>query len=101
MYRDEYTRQAKKDARIVRQNGFKDKADEIIKIIRRNPYEDTPGHFFEELKGNLKGRYSRRLNYHNRFTYEVLDNTEKQKDDNGVEYEGIVNVLTMWGHYPP
>jgi Txe/YoeB family toxin of Txe-Axe toxin-antitoxin module len=44
MYRDEYTRQARKDAKIARQNGFKDKVEDIIKVIRRDPFEDTPGH---------------------------------------------------------
>jgi Txe/YoeB family toxin of Txe-Axe toxin-antitoxin module len=55
----------------------------------------------EELKGNLKGIHTRRLNLPNRFAYAVLENTEKLKDENGAEYKGIVNVLTMWGHYPP
>jgi Txe/YoeB family toxin of Txe-Axe toxin-antitoxin module len=70
-------------------------------VIERDPFEDTPGHHYEELKDNLKGKHTRRLNLQNRFAYEVLENTDKLKDDNGVEYDGIVRVLTMWGHYPP
>jgi len=101
MYDVDWTRQAKKDHAIVKKNGFASKLAEFLNVVERDPYEDTPGHHYEELKSNLKGIHTRRFNRPNRFTYEVVENTEKRKDHNGVEYDGIVRVLALWGHYPP
>jgi len=102
MYKDIYTQHAKKDAKVARRNGFKDKVDDMIKVVRRDPYEDTPSHFYEELKGNLKGVHTRRLDYSNRFAYQVLPNVDKETHPKtGEVYEGIVKVINIWGHYPP
>ncbi|GBU21492.1 hypothetical protein R80B4_01385 [Fibrobacteres bacterium R8-0-B4] len=100
MYDVDWTRQAKKDYDIAKKNGFARKLSEIFSVVERDPYEDTPGHHYEALLDNLKGIHTRRLNIHNRFVYEILPNTEKRKDEYGIEYEGIVNVLIMWGHFP-
>jgi len=98
MYKLKQTKQAKKDYAVAIKNGFAQKTVEFFDTVERDPYENTPGHHYEELSDNLKGIHSRRFNRANRFTYEVLPNTEKLIDKHGVEYEGIVRILTMWGH---
>jgi len=37
--------------------------------------------------GDLKGLYSRRIDYQHRLVYQVI------------KEEGVVKVLRMWGHY--
>ena len=96
MYRDDITKRAAKDAAKIERAGLKPKAAEIIRTIRQNPFEPTQQ--FEKLVG-LNNTYSRRIDYHNRFVYEVLPNDENIKDANGQPYEGIVKVIRMWGHY--
>jgi len=99
MYKLRRAKQAQRDYETATKNGFTDKLAEIFDVVERDPYENTPGHHYEELKGNLKGRHSRRLNRHNRFIYEVLPNDEALKDKDGNPYDGIVRILTMWGHH--
>jgi len=77
MYDVRFTKQAQKDSVNVERAGLKPKAIEIIKLVRKNPYEESQS--FEYLKGNLKGSCSRRLNRQHRFVYEVLPNTENAK----------------------
>jgi Txe/YoeB family toxin of toxin-antitoxin system len=97
MYDIIFTKQAQKDAVKAERAGLKSKAVEIIAVIKKDPYEETQ--FFEYLKGNLKGAYSRRLNRQHRFVYEVLPNDEKNKDESGNFFDGIVKVISMWTHY--
>ncbi|MDR3012185.1 MAG: type II toxin-antitoxin system YoeB family toxin [Chitinispirillales bacterium] len=49
-------------------------------ILTWDPFD--PSQQFEKLVG-LKNTYSRRINYHHRFVYEVLPNAENLKDMNG------------------
>jgi len=97
MYSLQLTKQAQKDAMQVERAGLKAKTVEIIKTVRKNPYEESQG--FEMLKYDLSGSYSRRINRQNRFVYEVLPNTEGLKDESGNPYEGIIKVISMWTHY--
>ncbi|MDR1687616.1 MAG: Txe/YoeB family addiction module toxin [Clostridiales bacterium] len=97
MYDIRLTNQAKKDAKLVEVAGYKNKAIEIIKTVCINPYDESQG--FEMLKHDLKGAYSRRINRHHRFVYEVLPNDLNLKDNSGKLYDGIVKVLSMWTHY--
>jgi Txe/YoeB family toxin of Txe-Axe toxin-antitoxin module len=99
VYKIERTRRADKGYDIAVKNGYESKLDKIAEVIERDPYEPTPGHRFEELKGDLKGIYSRRLNLSNRFTYEILPNAEQLRHpETGELYEGIIRVLTIWRH---
>ena len=51
---------------------------------------------------NLKGVYSRRINYYNRLIYTTRPNEEGLIDENGELYEGIVLVHRSWEHdYDP
>jgi len=97
MYKVQLTKQSQKDAVKVEHAGLKPKALEIIRTIKKNPFEESQG--FEVLTRDLKGWCSRRINRQNRFVYQVLPNTEELKDEIGELYEGIVKVLRMWTHY--
>ncbi|BBO89733.1 Txe/YoeB family addiction module toxin [Desulfosarcina ovata] len=84
-YKVVFTKQAQKDAKKLSASGFKTKAENIIEILRENPYQTPP--FYEKLVGDLAGAYSRRINIQHRLVYEVI---EDQK---------IVKVIRMWTHY--
>lgn len=80
-----YAKHAVKDAKKLKAAGLKPKAEELLAILARDPFQNPPS--FEKLVGDLAGAYSRRINIHNRLVYEVLP---KQK---------TVRVLRMWTHY--
>lgn len=80
-----YSKQAQKDAKKLKAAGLKAKAEELLAVLARDPFQNPPP--FEKLVGDLAGAYSRRINIHNRLVYEVF---AKQK---------TVRVLRMWTHY--
>lgn len=80
-----FTRQAKKDARKLAAAGLKEKARELLDVIRGNPYRNPPP--YEKLTGDLAGAYSRRIDIRHRLVYQVLDD------------EKAVKVLRLWTHY--
>ena len=84
-YKLVYTKQAKKDARKAAFSGLKPKIEELLEIIKENPFEEYPP--YEKLVGNLEGAYSRRINIQHRLIYQVL------------EEEKIVKVIRIWTHY--
>ena len=80
-----YTKQAQKDAKKISSAGLRPKAQHLLDILARNPYQLVPP--FEMLVGNLSGAYSRRINIQHRVVYQVFD-TEK-----------AVKILRKWTHY--
>ena len=80
-----YTKQAQKDAKKLAGSGLKSKAEVLIDILRKDPYQSPPS--FEKLTGDLSGAYSRRINIQHRLVYQVC------------ESEKIVKVLRLWSHY--
>ncbi len=80
-----YAKQAQKDAKKLAANGLKPKAEELLKIVGQDPYQNPPS--FEKLVGDLAGAYSRRINIQHRLVYEIFTK------------ERIVRVLRMWTHY--
>lgn len=94
MYRIVYEKQAVKDIQNLKSSGLDIKAKKLIEIVRNDPFQKNPP--FEALLGNLSGLYSRRINIHNRFVYQVYP--EKIVIDN-IEYEGTVKIIRMWSHY--
>lgn len=80
-----YTKQAQKDAKKLAASGLKPKAQELLTIIAKDPFQRPPP--FEKLVGDLAGAYSRRINIQHRLVYQVL------------EVENIVKVLRLWSHY--
>lgn len=80
-----FTRQAQKDARKLAASGLKSKAQDLLEILRLNPFQAPPP--YEKLVGDLAGACSRRINIQHRLVYQVL------------EEQRIVKVLRMWTHY--
>ena len=80
-----YTKQAQKDAKKVSAAGLRPKAECILEILKKNPFQSPPP--FEKLVGDLKGAYSRRINIRHRIVYQVL---KRHK---------IVKIIRMWTHY--
>ena len=80
-----YTKQAQRDAKKLKSAGLKEKAQEILKILDDNPFQNVPP--YEKLVGDLKGAYSRRINIQHRIVYEVLEDLK------------TVKVIRMWTHY--
>jgi toxin YoeB len=80
-----YTRQAQRDARKIAAAGLRSKAEKLLEILSKNPYQTPPA--FEKLMGDLSGAYSRRINIQHRLVYQILDE------------ERIVKVIRMWTHY--
>ena len=80
-----FTKQAQKDAKKLVAAGLKPKAQKLIEIIQKNPFQNPPR--YEKLVGDLSGAYSRRINIQHRLVYQVLEN------------EHTIKVLRMWTHY--
>lgn len=85
MYRLLYTKQAKKDAKKLSESNLKRKTQELLDIIKIDPFQNPPP--YEKLIGDLTGAYSRRINIQHRLVYQVLHD------------EHIVKILRMWTHY--
>jgi toxin YoeB len=79
-----YTKQAQKDAKKIAAAGFKSKAEALLKVLVKNPFQTPP--LFEKLVGDLEGAYSRRINIQHRLVYQVLKDSR------------TVKVLRMWTH---
>lgn len=80
-----YTRQAQKDAQKINQAGLKEKALNILDILRHAPFQSPLP--FEKLVGDLAGAYSRRINIQYRIVYQIY---RKEK---------IIKIIRMWTHY--
>jgi toxin YoeB len=80
-----FTKQAGKDAKNLTACGLKNKAQSLLDIIEKNPYQNPPP--YEKLIGDLAGAISRRINIQHRLVYQVLEN------------EKAIKVIRMWTHY--
>jgi len=80
-----YTQQAQKDAKKLGSTYLKTKAQRLLDILAKNPYQNPPS--YEKSVGDLAGAYSRRINIQHRLVYQVLDSIK------------TVKVLRMWTHY--
>ncbi len=80
-----YTKQAQKDARKLASSGLKAKAQTVLDILEKDPWQNPPP--YEKLIGDLSGAYSRRINIQHRLVYQVL------------EAEKAVKILRLWTHY--
>jgi len=78
-------KQAQKDAKKLSTSGLRSKAEELIQILRENPYQTPPP--YEKLVGDLAGAYSRRINIQHRLVYEIIED------------EKTVKIIRMWTHY--
>jgi Txe/YoeB family toxin of toxin-antitoxin system len=80
-----FTKQAQKDAKQLASSGLRPQAEAILDILAANPFQNPPP--YEKLVGDLRGAYSRRINFQHRLVYQVLKEPR------------IVKVLRMWTHY--
>ena len=80
-----FTSQARRDARKLAKSGLRPKAEPLLELLRRGPFQNPPA--FEKLVGDLAGAYSRRINIHHRLVYQVLREIR------------TVKVIRMWTHY--
>jgi len=80
-----FTKQAQKDARKLAAASLEPKAEELLRLIRKDPFQTPPP--FHKLVGDLAGSYSRRINIQHRLVYQVL------------EKERVVKVIRLWTHY--
>ncbi|HOO86952.1 MAG TPA: Txe/YoeB family addiction module toxin [Synergistales bacterium] len=80
-----FTKAALKDAEKLLSAGLKPKAEQLLALLREDPYRSPPP--FEKLVGDLSGACSRRINIRHRLVYQVI------------ETEHTVKVLRMWIHY--
>lgn len=80
-----YAKHAIKDARKLAGAGLKGKAQELLGVLAKDPFQIPPP--YEKLVGDLEGTYSRRINIQHRLVYEVF------------KKERTVRVLRMWSHY--
>ncbi|MBE0495186.1 MAG: Txe/YoeB family addiction module toxin [Campylobacterales bacterium] len=80
-----YSKWALKDAKKLSRANLADKAQMLIGILEKDPFQTPPP--FEKLVGNLSGAYSRRINIQHRIVYEVR------------EADKVVRIHRMWSHY--
>ncbi len=80
-----YTRDAQKDAQKLARAGLKPRAEQLLAILEKNPFQNPPP--YEKLLGDLEGAYSRRINIQHRLIYQVLKDKK------------IVKILRLWTHY--
>ena len=84
-WRVHFTSAAKIDAKKLSRSHLKDKTEHLLSVIREDPFKQPPP--FEQLIGDLKGAYSRRINIQHRLVYQVLTETRS------------IKILRMWSHY--
>ena len=80
-----YSKYALKDAKKLSAAGLKDKAQVLLDLLERDPFQNPPP--YEKLVGDLNGAYSRRINIQHRLVYEVFPK------------EKTVRILKMRTHY--
>lgn len=80
-----FTQQAQKDAKKLSASGLKPRAEALLNILEKNPFQSPPP--FEKLVGDLAGAYSRRINIQHRLVYQVLPSIK------------TVKVIRLWTHY--
>jgi Txe/YoeB family toxin of toxin-antitoxin system len=84
VYKLYFTKQAQKDAKKLESLNLKIKAQEILEIIRSDPFAMYPP--YVKLIGDLSGAFSRRINIQHRIVYQVVDLQ-------------TIRILRMWTHY--
>ena len=80
-----YARQAQKDAKKIAAAGLRPKAEKLLEILPRNPFQSLPP--YEKLMGDLSGAYSRRINIQHRLVYQIMEEIRK------------IKVVRMWTRY--
>ena len=85
-----FSKKAQNDLQFWNKSGNKKiikKISELLQDIQRSPFEGIGKP--EQLKHNLSGIWSRRIDKEHRIVYEIID-------ENIIE---ILNILSLKGHY--
>lgn len=85
-----FSSKATKDLEFWSRSGNKailKKISELLRAIQESPFEGIGKP--EQLKHNLSGVWSRRINQEHRLVYEIVD-------ENTIE---ILNIISLKGHY--
>ena len=82
-YKIQMTRDALKDYEKVKKSVFHGAVKELLNILAEDPLKFPPP--FEQLRGDLKGYYSRRINKQHRLVYTIQGE--------------VVIIKSMWTHY--
>jgi len=85
MWKIVYTKQTDKDALKLKAAGLKPKAQELLDILKTNPFQNPP--HYEKLRGDLEKFYSRRINRQHRLVYQVYKDLK------------TIKIIRMWTHY--
>jgi len=80
-----YTKQAQRDAKKIAASGLRAKAEVLLEILRKDPFQQPPP--FEKLIGDLEGACSRRINIQHRLVYQILSDIQ------------TIKIIRMWTHY--
>ena len=80
-----FSKAARKDAVKLQRSHLRTKADALLDILERDPFETPPP--YERLVGELEGFFSRRINIQHRLVYRVDQRARH------------VFVERMWTHY--
>jgi len=80
-----FTKQAQKDAKKIARSAPREKAEGLMAILARDPFQTPPP--CEKLVGDLAGAYSRRINIQHRLVYQIY------------RKERTIKILRMWTHY--
>ncbi len=80
-----FARQAQKDARMIAAAGLRHKAEKLLNLLSRDPFQIPPP--YEKLRGDLSGAYSRRITIQHRLVYQVISEVR------------AVKVIRMWTRY--
>ena len=89
MYDIVFSKEASKDKKKLASVNLAVKAKRLLLIMQVNPFQNPPP--YEKLVGNLKNRYSRRINIQHQIIYSVLPSDDA--------YEGTVYIHRMWSYY--
>lgn len=85
LYAIVYSHTAHKQIPDLKAAGLAKKVQNLLDVLRQDPLGKPPP--FEELRGDLRGYYSRRINLHHRLVYEIFEDKK------------TVRILSMWTHY--
>jgi len=85
MYNVVLSKAAVKHTKLLSGAKLAEKAKSLLAVLKNDPFQNPPP--YEQLVGEFKGLYSRRINYQHRLVYSV------DKETN------TVYVMSMWTHY--
>jgi toxin YoeB len=80
-----FSKRAVKDWKTILQSEHQDKVRGVLDLLETDPFGSPPP--FKQLRGDLEGAYSRRINHQHRLIY-LVDKEQR-----------IVKIVMMWLHY--